>query len=454
MPLSHIELRRANRHNLATLRESPLAEISGALGDLGTLLPLMIALAVQGSINLDSTLVFTGLYNVMTGVVFGVPLPTQPMKSIASAAISGRGDPDPSSVAGAGILVGLAVLLMSATGFLRRATRLVPIPVVKGIQLGAGLSLITSAGSSLLAHLNWASPTLDNRLWALSVWLLLLATQTKPRFPSALYVFGAGLVFSFLFISTSGDGGVFLPGLNLWSPHIVSLPGFLRYRDSAISMAVGQLPLTTLNSIIAVSALSADLLPQQPAPSVTALGLSIAVMNLTGTWLGCMPSCLGSGGLAASVRFGARSGASMILLGLFKLVLGLFFGNTLVDLLAHFPKSFLGVMVLAAGLELAKIGTEVNRGASDLWEEAQGQGGDGEGSASLLRRIRRELSEKERDERRTVMLMTTAGILAFKNDAVGFAAGMLCSGCYRLADRMSTWRLSRSGRLETTPLLS
>ena len=73
-------LRRANRHNLAALKESPLAEVSGALGDLGTLLPLMIALAVQGSVSLDSTLVFSGLFNVVTGLVFGVPLPVQPMK--------------------------------------------------------------------------------------------------------------------------------------------------------------------------------------------------------------------------------------------------------------------------------------------------------------------------------------------------------------------------------------
>jgi hypothetical protein len=70
----------AQRRNLRTLRESPLAELSGALGDLGTLLPLMIALAVQGSIYLDATLVFSGVSNVVTGMVFGIPLPVQPMK--------------------------------------------------------------------------------------------------------------------------------------------------------------------------------------------------------------------------------------------------------------------------------------------------------------------------------------------------------------------------------------
>ena len=57
-----------------------MGEISGSLGDLGTLLPLMIALAIQGSIKLGSTLVFSGIFNVLTGMFFGIPLPVQPMK--------------------------------------------------------------------------------------------------------------------------------------------------------------------------------------------------------------------------------------------------------------------------------------------------------------------------------------------------------------------------------------
>lgn len=73
-------VRRLNAHNLTTFRDAPLAEISGSLGDLGTLLPLMIALAVKGYIDLGSTLVFSGVFNVLTGVVFGIPLPVQPMK--------------------------------------------------------------------------------------------------------------------------------------------------------------------------------------------------------------------------------------------------------------------------------------------------------------------------------------------------------------------------------------
>lgn len=74
------DVRRFYHHNVSTFRRSPLAEVSGSLGDLGTLLPLMIALAINNSISLSTTLVFSGIFNILTGVVFGIPLPVQPMK--------------------------------------------------------------------------------------------------------------------------------------------------------------------------------------------------------------------------------------------------------------------------------------------------------------------------------------------------------------------------------------
>lgn len=121
------------------------------------------------------------------------------------------------------------------------------------------------------------------------------------------------------------------------------------------------------------------------------------------------------------------------------------FGETLVDLLGHYPKSLLGIMVLAAGLELARVGHSLNQGAPDLWQESAGQGPSDA-------RKHRELSDEERTERWTVMLVTTAGIMAFRNDAVGFLAGMLCHGAYRLSERIVK-RNARSSCTERDPLL-
>lgn len=341
----------------------------------------------------------------------------------------------------AGAWVGGVLLILSATGLVRWLTVHIPVPVVKGIQLGAGISLVISAGSSLIGPLGWVSPALDNRLWALAAFLGLLATQRLARFPYALVVFLVGLVLS-VFVLVLQDRHR-LPAFALWLPRLY-LPNFLS--SEAAGMAIAQLPLTALNSVIAVAALAADLFPDLPAPTTTSLGLSVAAMNLLGCWLGAMPVCHGAGGLAAQYRFGARSGASIVLLGAFKVLLGLLFGETLVELLGAFPHSLLGVMVLASGLELARVGAELNHGAADLWESSV------EGAGGVLRR-HRNLSEQERAERWTVMLMTTAGMLAFKNTAVGFAAGMLCYWSYRLVDYIERRRGSNPLSGERSPLL-
>lgn len=176
-------------------------------------------------------------------------------------------------------------------------------------------------------------------------------------------------------------------------------------------------------------------------------------MNLIGGWFGAMPVCHGSGGLAAQYRFGARSGASIILLGIFKMVLGLLFGESLVSLLREYPKALLGVMVLAAGLELAKVGESLNYGARDLWEIAD-ENGDREGEASVQegRKRHRKVSDQERMERWTVMFMTIGGLLAFKNDGVGFVAGMLCHFTYRSEEAWtsvaSLWRKRRGSGVD------
>ncbi|KAI0386864.1 hypothetical protein F5Y04DRAFT_242537 [Hypomontagnella monticulosa] len=429
-------IKRLHRNNVATLRSSPVAEISGALGDLGTLLPLMITLAVNGSISLSTTLVFSGFYNLATGVVFGIPLPVQPMKAIAAAAIASHASERHTMAAGS--VVAIIVLLLSITGLLHWVTRIIPIPVVKGIQFGAGLSLIISAGTSLLQPFthHW-SFALDNLVWAFAAFLLLVFTQRAYRFPYALIIFIVGVILAIISVATSHHH---FPHFRIWHPY-VEIP---KWSADAIGMGIAQLPLTTLNSIIAASALAADLLPDLPTPSVTALGISVASMNLLGCWFGAMPVCHGAGGLAAQYRFGARSGASIIMLGLFKMLLGIIFGESLLDLLKAFPKTLLGIMVIAAGLELAKVGQSLNHGASDLWEASVDQ------NQNHYRR-HRDVSDQERAERWTVMLMTTAGILAFKNDAIGFVAGMLCYWAYKFADWIESKRSRESG--ERAPLL-
>ena len=315
---------------------------------------------------------------------------------------------------------------------------MIPTPVVKGIQVGAGLSLVLSAGGSLLQPLGWTTPNAkDNLLWALFAFIALLATQKMQKVPYALLIFILGLVLS---LFTAGAHN--LPSFRVWHP-TTFVPSWAAFKTGALDAGLGQIPLTTLNSVIAVTYLSADLLPNIPAPGVTEIGISVAVMNLIGGWFGAMPVCHGSGGLAAQYRFGARSGASIILLGSFKIILGLLFGESLIGLLREYPRSLLGIMVLAAGLELAKVGESLNYGARDLWEASDSQEED---TVREGLKHQRTLSDEERKERWTVMFMTVGFLLAFKNDGVGFIAGMLCHYFNQASRVWAEWESRRIRR--------
>lgn len=430
-------LRQTHAHNLRTFRSQPLSEISGSLGDLGTFLPLLIALATlhPPAISLSTTLILTGIYNILTGIAFGIPLPVQPMKAIAAIAIAkgmSRGE-----VAAAGIFVAGVIAFLSVTRLLEVVNAWVPIPVVKGVQVGAGLSLVVAAGSKASSELRWIDPSwADNRIWLVATFLALLVLNfggRASRIPFALIVTILGLVFAF---AVTVQNGRHLPGFSAWKPNSL-FPTSAEWRVGILDAGLGQLPLTTLNSVIAVVHLSSDLLPDVPTPTVTSVGLSVAAMNLVGCWFGGMPTCHGSGGLAAQYKFGARSGASIIFLGLVKLFVGLVFGNSLTGLLDNFPTALLTIMVIAAGLELVSVGESLNSTARarDLKKEA---------------RNTETISDAESKERWTVMMVTAGLLLAFKNDAVGFLAGLCCHFSYRIAHRMEVRQSSDS---EQRPLL-
>ena len=110
-------------------------------------------------------------------------------------------------------------------------------------------------------------------------------------------------------------------------------------RRGIVRAGVPQLPLTTLNSVISVCALSKELFPDLPAPP-SSVATRRRVMNVVGCWLGpCRRH--GAGGLAAQYAFGARGGGSIAFLGACKLILGFVFGSSLTHLLDRFPKNIL-----------------------------------------------------------------------------------------------------------------
>lgn len=432
-------LKAVQRYNLQTFRRHPLQEISGSVGDLGTLLPIMIALAENESISLSSTLVFGGLANILTGLFFGIPLPVQPMKAIAAVVLSNKFDK--AETASAGLFVAAIIGFFSVTGLLRWFTKKIPIPVIKGIQMGVGLSLIMYGGTLLIKSVNNFHDT-GNAVVASFAFLALLWSPMFTRVPYALVLFvvGAFCVVSEIISGSHGRLQVF----SIWKPYVL-VPSWASFRTGAFYAGLGQVPLTTLNSIIAVAFLAADLLPDVQAPSVTSMGLSVTAINLVGCWFGSMPVCHGSGGLAAQYRFGARSGASIIFLGLVKLVLGLFAGDLALQIFRYFPGNLLSIMVIGAGLELVNVGETLNSARAPDLNISEDGNEAAENNHSDRKII--DLTDEEKKRRWVVMLTTIGGILAFRNDAIGFLAGMLCHLTFKAQDRWEPRRSTREGHI-------
>jgi hypothetical protein len=135
---------------------------------------------------------------------------------------------------------------------------------------------------------------------------------------------------------------------------VAAVPSAADWRVGVLRAGLPQLSLTVFNSVVSVTALAGTLFPAR-APRAGAVAMSVGAMNLVGCWFGAMPACHGAGGLAGQVRFGARSGAAPIFLGLIKLSLGLLLGSSLAALVASFPVPILGAMLVFAGVELAAV---------------------------------------------------------------------------------------------------
>ena len=132
------------------------------------------------------------------------------------------------------------------------------------------------------------------------------------------------------------------------------LPPLEAWAGGARRGALPQLPLTLLNSVVAVSVLSEDLFPGRGIPP-SRMATSVGLMNLAALPLGGVPMCHGSGGLAAQYHFGARSGAAVVALGGMKTVAGLLLGAGVLGQLHAYPFAVLGPMLVFAGWELGRV---------------------------------------------------------------------------------------------------
>ena len=354
------------------------------MGDLGTFLPLTIAVAITAKMDFGLILIFAGIMHVLSGLVFRQPMPVQPMKAIAAVAITEG--LLPGQIAAAGMLMGVLMIILAMTRTVDAAVRYVPRSVVRGIQAGVGAKL-TIKGVQWLLGIPLIGA--DSLLVAAAVATALIWPRLKHA-PVLLVMFFAG----FILIAAAQPG--LLTSLSLQPPMPIFVwPTPDQWWTGLGSGALPQLPLTLLNSVVAVCALSADLYPGRGvAPRRVAA--SVGLMNLLSVPFGGLPMCHGAGGLAAQHRFGARTGGSVVMLGSLKILAGLLFGAGLLPLLQAYPRSILAVMLILAGATLAKPARDSLRG----WP--------------------------------LVVVLATAGLILAFNTAVGTIAGLAIAGLAHL----------------------
>ena len=317
-------------------------ELAGAFGDLGTDLPLLAALIAVAGLDPASVLIMFGAFQIVTGLVYRLPMPVQPLKAMAVLVITHQ--LSGATLYGGGLAIGVLMLVLTVTGLLSRLAVVIPVPIVRGIQFGLGLQLAFLAIREFIVPGN----AVGWLLAAVSFGLVILLGGSR-RWPAAIALVGLGTAYAAVFTldwpALATGAGLALPKLHL--------PSQSDLLTGLVALAVPQLPLSLANSVLATHRLAADLFPDR-APSIRKLGLTYAMMNLAAPWFGGVPVCHGSGGLAGHHAFGARLGLSVIIYGGLYVVVGLFLSRAFDILVAAFPRAVLGVLLFFEGLALLR----------------------------------------------------------------------------------------------------
>ena len=312
-----------------------LSELAGSLGDFGTIIPLIIAVGLVSDINARYVLLFFGIWFILTGIYYRLPIPLEPMKAIAVIVIAGG--VSSGEIAASGIILGVIFLFLGYGRFFEVIERWVPQSVVRGIQLGLALLLFKASTDFVIKDPLFFSIGIG----IVVVFLVLFRYRRVPDL-SSLCVIGAGFI-----------GGLLLHGIPpvslIPAPQIV-IPIPADFSSAFTSLVLPQFVLTIANAILATSLLTKDLFSTDIPPRK--FSTSIGLMNLTSVPFGGFPMCHGAGGLAGQYRYGARTGGANVYAGLIFICLALFFTSP--QILSIIAVGALGALLVFVGIEMAR----------------------------------------------------------------------------------------------------
>jgi len=301
-----------------------------------------------------SVMIVFGAMQVLTGLLYGMPMPVQPLKAMAALVITQKLAGD--VLYGGGLAIGIVMLFLSLTGLIDSLARAIPKVVVRGIQFGLGVQLATVALKEYLPASGIGGYALALLCAALIVMLL-----GNRRFPPAPFVILIGVVAALLSgidLGALAHGfGFYLPEPHLPTPNDVWL-GFLL-------LALPQIPLSLGNSILATRQVAHDLFPER-AIGIRKISLTYSAMNLVNPFLSGVPTCHGAGGMVGHYTFGGRTGGSVILYGSLYLLIGLFFGGAFGEVIRLFPKPVLGAILFFEAVAIIRLVRDTADSAADF----------------------------------------------------------------------------------------
>jgi len=319
-------------------------EFAGAFGDLGTLIPFVVGYITFNHMDPLGILVAFGLFKIFAGLYFRTPIPVQPMKAIGGMAIAHAATITPGMIWGSGIFTGIFWLLMGVTGAINWIEKVTTKPVIRGIMLGLGLSFILEGLAMMKTQ----------PLLAIGGVALTLVLLTSRRLPAMLVLLGYGIVFAFI------QRPELLKDLSHLSIRfrLPDLPfGQISWKElfsGFVLLGLPQAPLTLGNAILATVSENNSHFPERTVMAKT-ITIDHGVMNLISASIGGVPMCHGAGGMAGHIRFGARTGGALVILGVMMLLIGLFLSDSVTVLFQVFPRPILGVILFFAGVELALV---------------------------------------------------------------------------------------------------
>ena len=331
-------------------------EFAGAFGDLGTLIPFVVGYITLNKMDPLGILVAFGLFKIFVGLYFRTPVPIQPMKAIGGMAIAHAGTITHGMIWASGIFTGVFWLLMGLTGAVTWIQRITTKPVVRGIMLGLGLSFMMEGLNMMRAQ----------PLFAVGGAVLTLVLLNSKRYPAMLVLLAYGIIVAFL-QKPALLGDLAQVSIRFRLPEVgVPRISWSDLMVGCVVLGLPQAPLTLGNAIIGTVAENNQHFPDRPVTAKT-ISIDHGIMNLISPCIGGIPLCHGAGGMAGHMRFGARTGGALVILGLIVLFSGLFLSDSISLILQVFPQSILGVILFFAGVELALVVKDIRLRKNNLF---------------------------------------------------------------------------------------